>query len=84
MRRKIVRVGASLCILLPKDVIKTMDWDFGDPIDLILDEENEKVVLRNPREEEKKKKTFLENFSGFLDDYKDVLLEIDPVEELND
>lgn len=84
MKRKIVRVGASLCILLPKDVIKTMEWDFGDPIDLILDEENEKVVLRNPREKEQKKKSYLEDFNEFLEDYKDVLMEIDPVEEVSD
>lgn len=84
MERKIVRVGASLCILLPKDVIKTMEWDFGDPIDLILDEENEKVVLRNPREKEQKKKSYLEDFNEFLEDYKDVLMEIDPVEEVSD
>jgi len=84
MRRKIVRVGASLCILLPKDVIKTMEWDFGDPIDLILDEENEKVIFRNPREEEQKKKSYLEDFNEFLEDYKDVLMEIDPVEEVSD
>lgn len=84
MRRKIVRVGASLCILLPKDVIKTMEWDFGDPIDLILDEENEKVILRNIREEEEKEKSYLEKFAGFLEDYKDVLNEIDPVEVKSD
>ena len=83
MRRKIVRVGASLCILLPKDVIKTMEWDFGDPIDLILDEENEKVILRNPREEEQKKKTYLEDFNEFLENYKDVLMKIDPAEEVS-
>ncbi|MBN2601415.1 MAG: AbrB/MazE/SpoVT family DNA-binding domain-containing protein [Candidatus Marinimicrobia bacterium] len=84
MIRKIVRVGASLCILLPKDVIKAMEWDFGDPIDLILDEENEKVVLRNPREEEQKKKTYLEDFNEFLEDYKSVLLKIDPVDQISD
>ena len=80
MKRKIVRVGASLCILLPKDVIKSMDWDFGDEIDLILDEENEKVVLRNPREELKKKQTYIEDFDSFLEEYQDVLLQIDPKE----
>ncbi len=79
MRRKIVRVGASLCILLPKDVIKTMDWDFGDEIDLILDEENEKVVLRNPREDVKKVQTYIEDFDSFLDDYNEVLTKIDLV-----
>jgi antitoxin component of MazEF toxin-antitoxin module len=83
MRRKIVRVGASLCILLPKDVIKSMEWDFGDIIDLILDEENEKVMLRNLREEEQKKQTYIEDFDSFLEDYKEVLTEIDPVEPEN-
>lgn len=81
MKRKIVRVGASLCILLPKDVIKSMDWDFGDPIDLILDEENEKVVLRNPPEEEPKQKTYLEEFNNFLEDYGSVLEQIDADEK---
>lgn len=77
MKRKIVRVGASLCILLPKDVIRMMGWDFGDEIDLILDEENERVILRNPREEIKKKQSYLEDFDSFLNEYKDVLTAVD-------
>jgi len=77
MKRKIVRVGASLCILLPKDVIRTMDWDFGDAIDLILDEESEKVILRNPKKESEGKKTYLEGFEEFLKDYEAVLTEVD-------
>lgn len=84
MRRKVVKVGASLCILLPKEVIKTMDWDFGDEIELILDEENEKVTLRNPKEGEKKKQTYMENFDDFLNKYQDVLAEIDSQEEVSD
>jgi len=84
MIRKIVRVGASLCILLPKDVIKTMEWDFGDHIDLILDEENEKVILRNPKEESKKKQTYMEYFDDFLNEYQEALSEIEPNEELSD
>jgi antitoxin component of MazEF toxin-antitoxin module len=77
MKRKIVRVGASLCILLPKDVIRMMVWDFGDEIDLILDEENERVILRNPREEVKKKQSYLEDFDSFLGEYKDILTAVD-------
>ncbi len=72
MIRKIVRVGASLCILLPKEVIKKMDWDFNDHIDLILDEEQEKIVLRNLRKKEKKS-TELANFDIFLNEYQEVL-----------
>ncbi|MBC8491120.1 MAG: hypothetical protein H8D42_01000 [Candidatus Marinimicrobia bacterium] len=83
MIRKIVRVGASLCLLLPKDVIKTMEWDFGDQIDLILDEENEKVVLRNPKEESKEKQTYMEYFDDFLNEYQEALSEIEPNEELS-
>jgi len=77
MKRKIVRVGASLCILLPKDIIRMMNWDFGDEIDLILDEENERVILRNPREEVKKKQSYLEDFDSFLSEYKDILNGVD-------
>ena len=77
MKRKIVRVGASLCILLPKDVIKSMDWDFGDTVDLILDEESEKVILKNPREEKNEKQTYLEDFDAFLREYENVLTEVD-------
>jgi len=84
MRRKVVKVGASLCILLPKEVIKTMDWDFGDEIELILDEEDEKVTLRNPKEGEMKKQTYIEDFDDFLNKYKDVLAEIDSQEEVSD
>ncbi len=81
MKRKIVRVGASLCILLPKDVIKDMEWDFGDEIDLILDEEDEKVVLRQPKKKEMKEKTYFEDFNQFLGDYKEVLANIKDSEE---
>jgi len=76
MIRKIVRVGASLCILLPKEVIKKMDWDFNDHIDLILDEEKEKVVLRNLRKKEQQS-TYLENFGQFVKEYEDVFKALD-------
>jgi antitoxin component of MazEF toxin-antitoxin module len=66
MRRKIVRVGASLCILLPKEVIKVMDWDFEDEINLILDEENEVVILRNPKPQKVEKKMLMDRFDQFM------------------
>lgn len=81
MKRKIVRVGASLCILLPKDVIKEMNWDFGDEIDLILDEEDEKVILRQPRKKEVNKQTYLEYFDQFRREYKEVLANIEKSED---
>ncbi|MCK9243681.1 MAG: hypothetical protein M0R34_07340 [Candidatus Marinimicrobia bacterium] len=69
MRRKIVRVGASLCILLPKEVIKVMEWNFEDEINLILDEENEVVILRNPKTQKVEKKMMMDRFDKFLETY---------------
>ncbi|HOU18147.1 MAG TPA: AbrB/MazE/SpoVT family DNA-binding domain-containing protein [Candidatus Marinimicrobia bacterium] len=69
MRRKIVRVGASLCVLLPKEVVRAMGWDFEDEINLILDEENEVVILRNLKNQPIEKKTMMEHFDQFLENY---------------
>lgn len=69
MRRKIVRVGASLCVLLPKEVVRAMGWDFEDEINLILDEENEVVILRNLQNQPIEKKTMMEHFDKFLENY---------------
>ncbi len=76
MKRKIVRVGASLCILLPKSVVTAMEWDFDDYIDLILDEEGEKVILKNVKKKKKKPQSYLENFSDFQKEYKNILEEV--------
>ena len=77
MKRKIVRVGASLCILLPKSVVTAMEWDFDDYIDLILDETEETVFLRNMKKKKKKVKSYIENFSEFQKEYASVLNSID-------
>ncbi|MFP4546942.1 MAG: hypothetical protein ACLFQM_02335 [Fidelibacterota bacterium] len=77
MKRKIVRVGASLCILLPKNVVNAMNWDFDDHIDLILDEADETVYLRNMKKKKKKAKTYLENFTEFQKEYADTLKSIE-------
>jgi len=69
MRRKIVRVGASLCILLPKEIVREMEWDFGQEIDLILDEEDDKVILRNLHEQAEPAPSYLVEFDQFLAQY---------------
>ena len=69
MKRKVVRVGASLCILLPKKIITRVGWDFGDHIDLILDEDEQKITLKDY--EEKENKSDLGDFSQFKEQYKE-------------
>lgn len=80
MRRKIVRVGASLCILLPKDIIKAMEWDFGQYVDLILDEENQKIMLRNLKNDVTEKESYLEDFGMFTEEYKSLFSEFEKEE----
>jgi antitoxin component of MazEF toxin-antitoxin module len=79
MRRKVVKVGASLCILLPKEVVKAMNWDFDDEIDLILDEAQELVILRNPPPPKPpQKKSLIDRFDVFQAEYEQVLNQLEP------
>lgn len=77
MKRKIVKVGASLCILLPKEVTKAMGWDFGQEINLILDEEGEKVILRNSKKDKENKQSLLDNLENFYKEYSEIIEEIE-------
>lgn len=47
MRRKIIRVGSSKGVLLPREVTKAMKWDFGTEIELSIDENKRQVYLKS-------------------------------------
>ena len=46
MKRKIIRVGSSKGVLVPREVTKAMGWDFGAEIELTVDEEKQDVLLK--------------------------------------
>ena len=46
MKRKIIRVGSSRGILLPREVTKAMNWEFGSQTELTVDTENHQVILK--------------------------------------
>jgi antitoxin component of MazEF toxin-antitoxin module len=46
MRRKIIRVGSSKGVLLPREVTKAMQWEFGSEIELSVDERQGQVYLK--------------------------------------
>lgn len=46
MRRKIIRVGSSRGVLLPREVTKAMHWDFGTEVDLDVDKDRKEVTLK--------------------------------------
>jgi len=46
MKRKIIRVGSSRGVLLPREVTKAMGWEFGSQTELTVDKENNQVVLK--------------------------------------
>lgn len=45
MKRKIIRVGSSRGILLPREVTRAMNWGFGSEIDLNMNKEKKELVL---------------------------------------
>lgn len=46
MQRKIIRVGSSRGVLLPREVTKAMHWDFGTVVDLEVDHDRKEVTLK--------------------------------------
>ncbi len=46
MRRKIIRVGSSRGVLLPREVTKAMSWDFGSEVDLDVNHDRKEVTLK--------------------------------------
>ncbi len=46
MKRKIIRVGSSRGVLLPREVTKAMSWDFGTRVELAVDEKKKEVTLK--------------------------------------
>ena len=46
MKRKIIRVGSSRGVLLPREVTKAMNWEFGSQTELTIDKEKNQVVLK--------------------------------------
>jgi len=80
MKRKIIRVGSSRGVLLPREVTKAMNWEFGSQTELTIDEELNQVILKtikidipedyNPDHLKQIEKTLKNNFDllGGLDD----------------
>jgi len=46
MKRKIIRVGSSRGVLLPREVTRAMVWDFGTKVELNVDNERGEVMLK--------------------------------------
>lgn len=46
MKRKIIRVGSSRGVLLPREVTRAMNWDFGTEVNLTVDDERKEVTLK--------------------------------------
>ncbi|HCK99393.1 MAG TPA: hypothetical protein DHW42_04725 [Candidatus Marinimicrobia bacterium] len=46
MKRKIIRVGSSRGVLIPREVTRAMYWDFGTEVDLLMNQERKEVTLK--------------------------------------
>jgi bifunctional DNA-binding transcriptional regulator/antitoxin component of YhaV-PrlF toxin-antitoxin module len=45
MKRKIIRVGSSRGVLIPREVTRAMGWEFGSMTDLTVDEERNALII---------------------------------------
>ena len=45
MKRKIIRVGSSRGVLIPREVTRAMGWEFGSMTDLEVDEERNALII---------------------------------------
>ncbi len=45
-KRKLIKFSNySLCITLPKWIIRKLEWDKGDEVDVEIDEKNGKLII---------------------------------------
>ena len=68
MKRKIIRVGSSRGVLIPREVTRAMGWEFGTITDLTVDNENNALILETaetdiPEELEKEQLKEIENLA---------------------
>ena len=75
MKRKIIRVGSSKGVLLPREVTKAMNWDFGTEIELTIDEEKRDVLLKTLKVSvpDEYDIDHLRQIEEMMDDYADLL-----------
>lgn len=75
MRRKIIRVGSSKGVLLPREVTKAMRWDFGSELELTIDEVKKQVLLKTLKIDipEDYDLTQLHELEEVADEYKNLL-----------
>ena len=79
MKRKIIRVGSSRGVLLPREVTKAMGWEFGSQTELTIDERQKEVILKTIKIDipEEYNAEHLKEIENTLEKYQGVLGGID-------
>ncbi|MCF7886133.1 MAG: hypothetical protein K9M80_06535 [Candidatus Marinimicrobia bacterium] len=75
MKRKIIRVGSSRGVLIPREVTRAMGWEFGSMTDLTVNEEKNELVIETAETEipEELDKEQLKQFENLANKHKKVL-----------
>lgn len=48
MKRKIIRIGNSYGIIIPKNILKILDWDVRE-LEAEIDTKKREMVVKSPR-----------------------------------
>lgn len=70
MIQKVLKVGSSAAVTLPKKSLEEMGIKIGDTVQLTLDTKNKRVVIESPTTNNKE---LLEWTTTFIDTYRDAL-----------
>jgi putative addiction module antidote len=75
MKRKIIRVGNSLVVSLPKDAIELLGVDEGSEVNIKLDWDTKHVIILPPNTMiEDIDEEFVHQVHEFIEEYRPVLL----------
>ena len=74
MKRKIIQIGSSLGMVLPRSTLTALHLDKGSEVSLDVDEKNGQLVIKPiPGDMNVLSRTLAEKLGGFIEKYEDFL-----------
>ena len=78
MKRKIIQIGSSLGLVIPRSTLTALHLDKGSEVTLDTDEKNGEIVIKPvPGDMNVLSRTLVEKLGGFIEKYEDFLSRIE-------
>lgn len=76
MAQKIIKIGKSVGITLPKDILRELDVTHGDSVVLEVDKKRKGVLVRSVKKNLKVKQELMDWTDNFIEKYRPALKEL--------